>query len=226
MEKFLIGVCYLCLCFSCQQNEIEVYAESPRIGFENTSTLGFIPERYITFTDEDYLAQVTEKIDSVKIELMGMALEEPRICCLKKVNESTEISFLQIDFPDRVTVEPGIYSFYLSFKVFRPEHTGMEYSFLLEFDTEHPEHGFDPGKIECGKVRFIVAFNLKPAGWNNYFGTYSDGKYRFMLDFFGGVYSSIGNTSENRRMVREAYAEYRLTHSAILDEDGNEIIFP
>lgn len=47
-----------------------------------------------------------------------------------------------------------------------------------------------------------------------------------MLDFFKGTYGSIGNTSENRRLVKEAYKEYRLTNSAIFDEDGKEIVFP
>ena len=75
-------------------------------------------------------------------------------------------------------------------------------------------------------MKLVCTYRLKPGTWNNYFGTYSDGKYLFMLDFFGAVYSSIGNTAENRRLVREAYAEYRTGHEAILDENGNEIVFP
>ncbi len=226
MRRLLIWGCYLFLLLSCRQNEIEEYTEIPRIGFENSSNLGYVPERYILFTDEDYLKQVTEKTDSVKVELMGKALDESRTCCFRKVEETDEEQALQMNVPDEIVVRPGIYSVYLKYKVYCPKFSGREYSSVLEFDTERPEHGFAVGKSEGNRVRIIGEFRLKPIDWNNYFGVYSDGKYRFMLDFFGGIYSSIGNTAENRRLIREAYAEYRLTNDAIVDDNGEEILFP
>ena len=226
MRTLWIGCWCVCLFLSCRQNEIGEYTEVPRINFESTSNLGNIPERYVTFTDEDYLNKVMEKTDSVKVELMGKALEEAGICCFKQTDDKEGEQACEMEVPDQMVVGAGIYSFYLKFKVFRPENTGVSCRSLLEFDRQNPEHGFGTGKREGAQVRIITEFRLKPTGWNNYFGVYSDGKYRFMLDFFQGTYASIGNTSENRRLVREAYAEYRLTHVAIVDEQGNEIVFP
>ncbi len=225
MRYMIICGCCLLLLFSCRQNEIEEYADIPRIGFENASNQGYISERYVIFTDEDYLSHVTEKTDSIKIELMGKALVEPGTCCFKRVDEG-EVAPLQVDMPDHLVIAPGIYFVYLKFKVFRPVSSGVVCSSLLEFDADNPAHGFAAGKAEGKQMRIVGEFRLKPLGWNNYFGAYSDGKYRFMLDFFGGIYSSVGNTSENRRLVREAYAEYRLANPAIVDENGLEIVFP
>lgn len=225
MRNVIVFSCGLFLLLACWQNEIEEYAEIPRIGFENTSNVGGCPERYVLFTDEDYLKRITVKTDSVKVELMGYALETPGTCCFERIDEEGK-AVLRVELPSQLTVAPGVYSFYLKFKVYRPDQTGTGYSALLGFDTAHPEHGFAPGKTEGKQMRIVGEYRLKPSVWNNYFGLYSDGKYRFMLDFFGGVYTSVGQTSENRRLVREAYAEYRLTHPAIVDENGNEIVFP
>ena len=47
-----------------------------------------------------------------------------------------------------------------------------------------------------------------------------------MLDTFGGIYASIPQTTTNRQLVREAYRLYRQDNPPILDDDGNEIVFP
>ena len=218
---FILGI--LCLLYACNTSEIIKYGERPRINFENTSKLNITVQHYVYFTDEDYLNGVTQKSDSLKLELMGEASAEALKCCFKLINEQNAPD---ITFPEYVELPAGAYETYVVVKVKRPERTDSRFVVTLGIDTENPLHDFDLGKCEGQQLEIVGEFRLKPVGWNNYFGAYSDGKYCFMLDFFKGTYGSIGNTSNNRALVREAYKEYRLTNPAILDEEGNEIIFP
>lgn len=213
----------LCLLCACQTDEIVKYEERPRINFENTSGLGVPVQHYVYFTDEDYLHGVTQKKDSLKLELVGNVASEALKCCFKLMNEQEG---LIVKIPEYLEFPGGAYEAYCGIEVICPEQSDSSFTVSLGIDNENPMHDFEEGKIEGQQVMIIGEFRLKPTGWNNYFGIYSDGKYRFMLDFFKGTYGSIGNTSDNRRLVKEAYKEYRLTHPAILDEEGREILFP
>ena len=221
MKKHLLIGLWLLLAAGCRQNEIEPYDQTPRVSFRNESSQGAQIERFDYFSDLDYLNGLTSKPDSVRIELMGNALTEPRTCCFRLNGEQAS----EIDMPEKILFEAGIYALYLKYRTARPEPEG-NYSVLLEFDTDNPEHGFDLGKQEGQQVLIRVEFKLQPSGWNNYFGTYSNGKYLFMLDTFGGIYASIPQTTTNRQLVREAYRLYRQDNPPILDDDGNEIVFP
>ena len=76
---FLLGI--LCLLYACNTSEIIKNGERPRINFENTSKLNITVQHYVYFTDEDYLNGVTQKNDSLKLELMGEASAEALKCC-------------------------------------------------------------------------------------------------------------------------------------------------
>lgn len=218
---FILGV--LCLLYACQMSEMVEYEGRPRINFENSSGLGTSVQHYVYFTDEDYLNGVTQKKDSLKLELMGEASTEVLKCYFKLINEQNG---LDIKFQEYIELPAGVYEAYVGIEIIRPERSDSSFVVTLGIDSANLLHDFEEGKSEGQQLDIIGEFRLKPIGWNNYFGVYSDGKYRFMLDFFKGTYGSIGNTSENRRLVKEAYKEYRLTNSAIFDEDGKEIVFP
>lgn len=82
---FILGI--LCLLYACNTSEIIKYGERPRINFENTSKLNITVQHYVYFTDEDYLNGVTQKNDSLKLELMGEASAEALKCCFKLISD-------------------------------------------------------------------------------------------------------------------------------------------
>ena len=221
MKRHLLAGLWLLLATGCRQNEIEPYDQTPRVNFRNESALGAQIERRVVFSDEDYLDGLTFKTDSVLVELMGDALTEPRNCCFRLDGEQA----FEIRIPEKIAFGPEDYAIYLKYEAARPEPE-ESYSALLKFDTANPAHGFDIGKQEGQQVRLNVEFRLQPTGWDGYFGTYSAGKYLFMLDTFEGIYASIPQTTANKQLIREAYALYRQTNPPILDDDGNEIVFP
>lgn len=90
-------------------------------------------------------------------------------------------------------------------------------------------------------AKYKVNFNnklIKPDYWRfiqNYFGEYSDVKYKFMIDVIGIsdflpdlnggtiVYSDFINYSGQ---MRKALDEYEAIHGPMLDETGKEVSFP
>ena len=163
---FILGI--LCLLYACNTSEIIKYGERPRINFENTSKLNITVQHYVYFTDEDYLNGVTQKNDSLKLELMGEASAEALKCCFKLINEQNAPD---ITFPEYVELPAGAYETYVVVKVKRPERTDSRFVVTLGIDTENPLHDFDAGKCEGQQLEIVGEFRLKPVGWNNYFGT-------------------------------------------------------
>ena len=71
MKKHLLIGLWLLLAAGCQQNEIEPYDQTPASVSATNPHKGAQIERFVYFSDLDYLNGLTSKPDSVRIELMG-----------------------------------------------------------------------------------------------------------------------------------------------------------
>ncbi|MEG0796997.1 MAG: hypothetical protein RR397_10925, partial [Odoribacter sp.] len=152
MKKYfiIIGV-FVLLLSSCNQNDMILYDQEPRIDFQ----------------DADYLNQVAEKIDSVKVIIMGHALLSPLAYCLTTEKDTTTNLGAQVRFASEYIFPAGVFISWAKYTVKRPELCGKSYKANLVFDVKNPAHQFASGRVEARKMGCLVEFNLEPIeGWN------------------------------------------------------------
>lgn len=223
--KYLLLLLVLGLGYTgCEENEIALYNESPRINFLYSANS-------YTFRDSDYVKGNEFHELSIEVELQGYLLEKPMDFVVKTQAGEGFVKQAEIVLPEKYT-----YSLldtnkqWIAFKVKRPvmptpanEPEGA----LLKFDLENPAHQFAPGRTDMDSCIIEVYYTLTPTGatWNaSWWGEFSAGKYLFMMDYFKMVYKDM----ERDRLdeLKQAYAEYKQVHGPILDDEGVEITFP
>lgn len=208
----------------CEENEIALYNESPRINFLYSANS-------YTFRDIDYVQGNEYHELSIDVELQGYLLQEPMDFVVKTQAGKGYSKQAEIVLPAKYTyVLLDTNTQEITFKVKRPamptpadEPEGA----LLKFDLENPAHQFAPGRMDMDSCIIEVYYRLTPTGatWNaSWWGEFSVGKYLFMMDYFKTVYKDM----ERNRLdeLKQAYAEYKQAHAPILDDEGVEIVFP
>lgn len=235
MKKYVFIGILATLLSSCESTGLTEYQEAPRLNFAGEFTsVGFVSP--VEFNDRDYLNGVMEKEDSLKVTLLGDVLESPLTYCFKVLPDTTTDLQSEPIFAEKYVFPAGKYTTWFKYKVKRPEKMGKKHLSLMVFDVDSPDFQFLPGLYEALQCTSEVLFRLEPIeGWNTrlwnatFLGTYSNGKYKFIIDTYKKTYKELTIDGQFRDQVREAYRAYRADGGEPIMDDSDtpkEIEFP
>lgn len=209
----------------CQKEEIAYYDQSPRINFEYGNIVSY------NFCDTDYIKGNEYHAVFVGVELQGNMLTAPRDFILKTSPNTNDAMIADVTVEEKYTyidLDTNIQK--VSIKVKRPDKSGKPsdiYRNCLKFDIGNPAHQWDAGRVEGDTCRVNVTYVLFPYWqylWSTrIWGDYCDAKYLFMLDHFGVIYNEMPLDGGD---IKIAYENHKKEHGPILDDDGEEIMFP
>ena len=228
MKRIIYFVLAILVCgiyAGCSESEIELYNQTSRINFYGSLHIR-------TLVDTDYVKKDDPyAIDSFTVKIQGDLLKENRDFCVK-VSPNSDYQKpvdLLLDSKYKYTeLDTVCQVFY--YKIKRPavEAGRKVYGCFLEFDLSNPLHQFDKGLVEQNQIPLNVRWELKTDEWGCWsgykYGSYSDEKYRFIMDVCECVYEEL--KEEDYDKVKQAYKEYREAgNPPILGEDGDEIVY-
>lgn len=226
-NQFIILSCALLFVLSlagCKQEELPMYDQTPRIDFVG----GNVEE--IIFRDTTYLKNIRELKADVSVSLVGAAQDNPMSFSLTLVPdpETTEQPGITLVNPYRLPA--GAYTVKPSVTVTRPQEFDRPQTVFLGFEEPNgATHQFDKGRVEFARKKLSVVFRINPGVWDNrVLGLYSNGKYAFIMDTMGKVYSEIERNEATRELLYLAYVQYRQNNPPIMDDETprREIVFP
>lgn len=216
--KYILCWLPVLLCLACDSNPIDEYELGAKLNFYNSRMINQVPEKICQFSDEDYVNGVAERLDSVRVDIMGNAQEENRFFYCTTAFETDRLH-VEVQLEDRYVMPARSYSVYIQFKVRAPERFGIDHVTSLCFDNDRNSPFFSAGLSEQQTCRIIVSYLIRPEVWHEtIWGTYSNGKYKFMMDEFKDVYGNIKRTYANRVFIKKQYEEYRKNNPPILDD--------
>ncbi|MFR3331859.1 MAG: hypothetical protein ACLTSL_17250 [Odoribacter splanchnicus] len=221
MNKYILILCLALFFWGCEQNDIDVYNQTPRLTLPYSLTY--------SFNDADYVNKRTEGVGELEVRLMGNVLKETRTFCLKMEKDSVNINYTpSIELEDKYEFAVDTTVTKVAFKIQRPEQIGVQYSAFCYFDEENPAHEFDRGDAEYLQAKISVIFNIRPNGWDDYWGLYSNAKYCFMMDHWNVTYDKMEKTISAKAEIRRAYDAYKRENGPLYDDEPehNEIVFP
>lgn len=223
--KFLLLFPVIVLSYiGCEQNEIALYNESPRINF-------LWSRQSYTFQDTDYVKGHEYKELKIEVGLQGYLLQSPLDFVVKTEAGRAYGTRAEVVLSPKYTYTAlDTNRQWIFFKVKRPEKptpANEPEGAILKFDQSDPAHRFAPGRVDIDSCRIEVSYDIRPtdAMWNaRRWGDYSSGKYFFMMDYFKTVYKDMeaGRLAE----LKQAYEAHKRIHGPILDDKGLEIAFP
>lgn len=209
----------------CQKEEIPYYNQTPRLNFVYGNAIPY------NFCDSDYIKGNEYHEVSVLVELQGNLLTTPRDFIFKTNPGKGNNMIAEVIVAKKYTytaLDTNIQE--VTVKVKRPDKPGKRpeiYQNYLKFDTENPGHQWELGRVDKDSCRVDVTYELFPNRqyeWDSWtWGDYSDAKYLFMLNHFKVVYSKM---PWNGGDIKTAYENYKKEHDPILNENGEEIVFP
>lgn len=205
-------------CMGCDSNHIDEYELGAKLNFYNSRTVDNVPEKLCLFSDMDYLNGVTERLDSVRVDIMGVAEKEERpFYCRVEFNEDEP--HVRVTLEDQYVMPAEQYSTYIKFRVGIPSEFDVRHITEIKFDHTQQVTGFTPGLVETQTCRINALFQIRQNVWHReVWGEYSNGKYKFMMDEFKNVYGNIKRTYTNRVFIKNRYEEYRKNNPPIMDD--------
>lgn len=230
--QYILTACLLLMLGTSCENDGFYYQDEARIRMEG-------PEEWTLETDSLLFSfvtspeTVTEQTMNVTLYVMGLTTDYDRTANVEVVTDQTTASSDLYEVPAKVTIPAG-------------ENQGscpvvLKRSALLQNTTVRlyirvaASEDFAVGNIE--QSHLLLKWNdilSEPTNWNElkeFFGTYSDAKYRFMLSYAGvSEFDTEAMTwaelNNYKITLTNAYNEYRTTNPPILDENtGLEISF-
>ncbi len=230
---------------SCSKDIME-YQNDPRVYFyERANDLNNTRITSKSFSFLPLASDILRDTFKIKVKTMGVPADYDRVVRGKTVADSTTaVEGENYDFIDGI-VKAGDTEGYLYVLLYRTADIKNKTVDLKMRIAETRD--FKPG-VEEDTVFFLRwSDNLvKPSNWdagpNYFFGTYSNTKYRFIIDVLGitefnlqtstyfplteGQYSAAMMLDFKLRM-KEALAAYNSSHSTPLtDENGSPVTFP
>ncbi|WP_207424348.1 DUF4843 domain-containing protein [Desertivirga brevis] len=239
----LLMVITLCSC----NKEVMTYEDDPRVYFfERANDL---VKTRITFKSYSFLllpSSITQDTLKVKVKTMGLPSNRDRIVRGEAIMEgSTAVEGTHFRFIDGL-VKAGQTEGTLNVLLLRTADIKNK-SLTLNLRIAETAD-FKPGIVEDNYFTVSWSDNLvKPSNWDgfiglsSYFGTYSNVKYRFIIDVLGianftlqqsarvplqpGEYSASMMLDLKFRM-KAALANYNASNSPLTDENGVAVTFP
>ncbi|MFB6454643.1 DUF4843 domain-containing protein [Chitinophaga sp. Hz27] len=243
MKKNLLYITFLGLLVSfaaCKKSELQTYTDTPRIYFyRQMGGINFDSITYSFAVRPDSLIQDTVW---VPMRIMGLSTTQDRTAKIDVMADSTN-ALAPDDYELLPTkVAANSYTTKLGIVVHRSSNVKKnEVRIKLAVGTNTDfapgvANSYPGGSTGGGTAFFLVKINnkvTKPANWDNllvyFFGTYSDVKYRFVIQVTG-VYDfpttlPYGIFGVYQSMCQTALDEYEQKNGPMLDENGKQITF-
>lgn len=232
-KYFFVGLIFL-LC-KCEYIEPELYNYPQALNFKDYVENGF---DYVSkhnpnfiFNDEDYKNRVLNKLDSIRVEVIGYTLQEDRTFCIKTEGiEGDKISPMIIKLENNgvYKIKAGEFEKWIHYRVVMPIDFNVEHKAIISIDTANTQHQFKTGKIEAMKMIASVTYDLSTGKWDNRFlGKYSSGKYKFIIDLTKQTLNTLKLEYRHKQYFRDEYEKYlKKGLPIILDDEGEPIQFP
>ena len=216
--KYILFCLPALLYMACDSNSIEDYELGAKLNFYSYRTVNNVPEKLCSYSDEDYVKGVTEKLDSVRVDIMGVAQDENRTFYCK-VDFKADEPHMQILLEEQYVMPSERYSTFIKFKILPPPAFEIRHLTNISFDYSRITEDFTPGLTELQTCIVRCTYRIRPDVWHNsVWGDYSNGKYKFMMDKFKDVYGNIKRTAANLTYIKKQYEEYRKNNPPILDD--------
>lgn len=205
-------------CFVACSNDDFYYQDEARIRIEG-------PENYTSGTDSlefsfiTYPADTTEITMDIDVYVMGVAADYDRTANFTVIDDLTTAASTQYSLPSSVVVEAGETQAVLPLVLKRTED--LEDSEVRLYIQVVASDDFEVGVNEQDHLIAIWSDMLtKPSNWDEleeYFGSYSDTKYRFMLNNAEGITEFSTDT-----MTWAELMNYKIKFQNALDEYNAE----
>ena len=219
---------------SCSSDEDFFYRDEARIRLVGPEiwTAG---SDSLTFSFVTTPAGTTEMAMDVEAQIMGPVADRDRTANITVVNDKTTASADIYQLPSSVTIPAGQAK--ASFQVVLKRSSVLETKSVRLRIAVEPSADFQKGVNEADHLTFIWNDQIsKPKNWSQleeFFGVYSDTKYRFMLENSGGITEFNTNTmtwaelQSYKIMFQNALTEYNAAHpgNPLTDENGNLVSF-
>ncbi|WEK35630.1 MAG: DUF4843 domain-containing protein [Candidatus Pseudobacter hemicellulosilyticus] len=230
------------------EKDLPVYQTQPGLYFYEYTT-GVAPAKIFlrSFTFLGTPSSVTKDTLNIRVKIMGETTAYDRVVKGKTVAKgSTAVEGLHYDFIEGAISADSIYG-YLPVVLYRTADIATQSVFLnLAIDSTKD---FRTGAVE--DQQFSLEWSdkvVKPDNWETliglktYFGTYSDTKFKFIIDVTGiasfplwqnsrvaplpGEYTPAAMQDITRK-IKAALVEYNASHTpALTDESGQVVVFP
>ncbi|WP_316841634.1 DUF4843 domain-containing protein [Pedobacter gandavensis] len=253
MKKLLTILMVFGIFAACKKESLQAYTEKPRIYFRLEKKVFYLPFPTATAGNLriDYLPQNSiKKTDTLAliVQASGPASDNPRAFVLERsAKPGNAVEGVDFDLLDKDFVIPAG-AFNKAIRVVVRRTSGMtknELSFAYNLKmNEHFELGpladttnyfSNEGVTNMVAINFVARdIAIKPANWDtfllNYFGAYSEVKYRFIIDVLAKISfpsdTQAAVMTGNRTRLRTALTKFNTGRPEKLkDENGIEISF-
>ena len=229
---YILTACLFLLLGASCENDGFYYQDEPRIRMEGPEEWTLDTDS-LTFSFVTSPESVTEQTMDVTLYVMGLTADYDRTARVEVVDELTTATSDLYECPTTVTIPAGENQATCPVVLKRAdvlqETTVRLYIQVVASDD------FAVGSAE--QDHLLLKWNdilSQPNNWDEleeFFGTYSDAKYRFMLNNAGVTEfdtdeMTLAELNNYKIMLTNAYNEYREAYGPILDENtGLEISF-
>ena len=249
--KVLLTIALVSTFTACEKGELQLYDQPDMVYiYKDASNVTSQDSAVYSFA----LKAPSLMTDTVKIPLriMGVAKPADRVVGVKAVaDSSTAVAGEHYDFLVS-EIKANEYTGYINVLVKRtPEMKTREFRLVIEVTASKD---FEPGIANTttlpatqslrggGSTRYLIKINdylVKPGNWDTqlttYFGSYSQVKYKFVIDVTGRntfVLSSAPDAVSISQLLyfkvlcKDALAAYESANGPMIDEFGNRVSFP
>lgn len=227
----LLAPCFLS---ACSTDEDFFYSDEPRVRLVG-EYIWAVGSDSIPFSFVTYSSDIVEKAFTVEAQIMGNVADRDRTVNLSVVSDKTTAPANLYTVPQQVTIPAGQNKGVFEVKV-RRDASLQTKSVRLYVQVENSDD-FLSGVNEENHLTIIWTDVLsRPNNWpslEEFFGQYSDAKYRFMLENSGGVTDfntdtmSWAELTSYRIKFQNALNEYNAAHpgNPLTDENGQLVTF-
>ena len=233
-KNIFIALAALLAMASCSSDEDFFYRDEARIRLVGPEiwTAG---SDSLTFSFVTTTAGTIEKAMDVEAQIMGTVADNDRTANIAVVNDKTTATADLYQLPTTVTIPAGQAKATFQVILKRADVLATK-SVRLRIAVE-PSADFQKGVNEADHLTFIWNDQIsKPKNWaqlEEFFGAYSDTKYRFMLENAGGLTEFDTDTltwaqlQSYKIMFQNALNDYNAAHpgNPLTDENGNLVSF-
>ena len=219
---------------SCSSDEDFFYRDEARIRLVGPEiwTAG---SDSLTFSFVTTAAGTTEMAMDVEAQVMGPTTDRDRTTNITVVSDKTTASADLYQLPTTVTIPAGQAK--AKFQVVLKRASVLETKSVRLRIAVEPSADFQKGVNEQDHLTFIWNDKIsKPKNWaelEEFFGAYSDTKYRFMLENAGGISEFSTDTMTWAELqslkitFQNALNDYNAAHpgNPLTDENGNLVSF-
>lgn len=233
-KNIFIALATLLAMASCSSDEDFFYRDEARIRLVGPEiwTAG---SDSLTFSFVTTAAGTTEMAMDVEAQVMGPTTDRDRTTNITVVSDKTTASADLYQLPTTVTIPAGQAK--ATFQVVLKRASVLETKSVRLRIAVEPSADFQKGVNEQDHLTFIWNDKIsKPKNWaelEEFFGAYSDTKYRFMLENAGGISEFSTDTMTWAELqslkitFQNALNDYNAAHpgNPLTDENGNLVSF-